>query len=180
MSDVKNPYAEMTSDVLNQHLAQLKSVVEEKKIDVTQFFGEAPSISSEDQSKIDQHDSLTSQVKTLNEAASSKDMSDIEAKLAQTSFDRAVSDIKLIDSNVPLDSITSIKFNNLDKYDILSGVKPIIEHYKAQEVALRKEISGDGTKDVTQKFAAPENKSTAAELVAEVIKANPGIIKETK
>jgi hypothetical protein len=180
LSEVKNPYAEMTSDVITQHLEQLKSVVEEKKIDVTQFFGEPASISPEDQSKIDQHDSLTSQVKTLTEAESAKNLSDNEAKLAQASFDRAVSDIKTIDPSVPLESIVSTKFNNLEKYDIMSGVKPIVEHYQAQIATLRKEIGGSGDAATTQKFAAPEESSDAETLVAEVIASNPGIVKENK
>ena len=179
MSEVKNPYTEMTPDVLETHLKQLKSVVEEKKIDVTQFFGAADPISSEDKAKIDQHDSLTSQVNTLNEAASKGELSDVEARLAQTNFDRAVSDIKEVDPDVPLESITSVKFNNLEKYDILSGVKPIIKHYQSQINVLRKEI-GDKAEVTTQKFAAPENSSSASELVKEVIAANPGIIEVKK
>ena len=179
MSEVKNPYAEMTTDVLETHLKQLKSVVEEKKIDVTQYFGEPEKISTEDQSKIDQHDSLTTQLKTLNDTASSKELTDNEAILAQANLDRAVSDIKSIDDSVPLDSIVSVKFNNLEKYAILSGVKPIVEHYKKREEILRKEI-GDKGATTTQKFSKPEDTSDAATLVAEVIKDNPGIVSEAK
>ncbi len=169
----KNPYTDMPKDVLDTHLKQLSAVVKEKEIDITQVFSiPKVSISKDDQEKIDQYASLTSQVETLTAAESAKNLSDVEAKLAKSNFERVVSDLKKIDENVPLASLIGTKFNNLDKADILSGVVPIVEHYKAAEATLRKEIGDKPATDVTQQFSEPASTGTSDDIIKELVKAN--------
>lgn len=168
----KNPYTEMTESVLTEHLKQLKTVVEEKKIDVSQYFG--ASLSDDDKTKLKQYDSLSAQVKELSTAAASKNLSDNEVRLSQASIDVAVNDLRKLDPHVPLDQILDSNFNNIEKLDILNGVKPIVEHSMASLETLRKEIPQSGTEVTgTQKFQEPKpGDETAAEIIEQMIKAN--------
>lgn len=164
----ENPYPEMPADVLAKHIEQISAVIKEKKVDVTQFFG-GP-ISEEDKNKIDKFDSLTSEVKTLSEAASSKDLSNTEVILSQTSIDRVVSDIKKIDKDAPLESVSTSKFNNLEKIQVYGIVEGIVTHYAGREAAIRKELAPGGDKGTTeQQFSKPEIKSGDAEALVKTI-----------
>jgi len=163
----KNPYTDMTTDVLNKHLEQLKSVIAEKKIDVSQYFGTP--ISDEDKKKLEEHKALSDQVNKYVEAANSATLSATEIKLSQQNLDRLVNDIKNIDPDVPLDGVIGSKFNNLEKIDILTGVQGIVKHYDEQIDTLKKEIATDTT-SVKQTFGAPEEKGTAADIIKSLAK----------
>lgn len=167
--EVKNPYTEMTPDVLTKHLEQLSSHVKEKKVDVTQYFGTP--ISQEDQDKLGTVDSLNTKVKELNEAASAKDLSDNEKILAEASIARVVSDIRKIDKDAPLGAVLESKFNNLDKLAILSSVQGMVEHYTGQLTTIKKELGtkSSGTSSTDQSFGKPNTgDKTAAEIIAEM------------
>ncbi len=160
----------MTPEVINTHLGQLKEVVDSKKIDVTQIFGEP--ITTEDKEKIDKVDTLTSEVKKLAEEAGKKDLTENEQVLAQSNIDRAVSDIKKIDKDAPLDAVLNSKLNNLQKLEVLSGTQALVEHYTGQIATIRTELApadaGAGT-SVQQTFSVPASKSTAEDIIKSMI-----------
>jgi len=170
----KNPYTDMPQDVLTKHLEQLSTVVKDKKVDVTQYFGAPPS--EEDKNKIEQFDPLTAKVKELTDASSSKDLSDNEKVLSQASIDRIVSDIKKIDADAPLAAVLESKFNNLDKISILGSVQGMIEHYTGQITTIKKELgSKSGTGNETQTFGKPlVGDKTAEAIITEMTKTDKG------
>ena len=161
----------MTSEVFNTHLTQLKEVVDTKKIDITQIFGEP--ITKEDKEKLEKVDTLTSEVRTLSEKASEKDLTENEQVLAQASIDRAVSDIRKIDKDAPLDKVLHSKLNNLQKLEVLSGTQEMVEHYANQIATIRTELAppGDGTgaPGVQQTFSTPPTNATAADIIKDMI-----------
>ncbi len=170
MTDEKNPYLEMPEDVFKTHLGQIKTVIDDKKLDVSQFFGEP--ITDSDKEKIKQVDTLQTKVDELAEKANSDKLTDNETKLAQSNIDRLVSDIKKIDKDAPLEDVLKSKFNNLDKLDILNGTQKVVAHYTAQIETIRNEIPSQGAAG-TQTFAKPatpdESSKIITDLVAEMI-----------
>lgn len=167
--DKKNPYVEMTDDVMKTHLTQLKEVVDSKKIDVTQIFGEP--ITEDDKEKMKKVDTLTSEVKKLAEEAGKKDLTDNEQILAQANIDRAVSDIKKIDKDAPLDAVLNSKLNNLQKLEVLSGTQALVEHYTGQIATIRTELAppADGSVSTQQTFSVPDSKSSAEDIIKSMI-----------
>ena len=106
----ENPYLKMPADVLTKHLEQFAAAVKGKDgFDVVQMFGLPASISTDDQAKVDQHASLTADVKKLSEAASSQNLSDIETQLARASIDTAVKGLKVLDTDAPVSVIENTK-----------------------------------------------------------------------
>ena len=170
----KNPYKDMPQDVLTKHLEQLSTIVKDKKVDVTQYFGAPPS--EEDQNKIKEFEPLTAKVKELTDVASSKDLSDNEKVLSQASIDRIVSDIKKIDADAPLAAVLESKFNNLDKISILGSVQGMVEHYTGQITTIKKELgSKSGAEGGTQTFGKPPaGDKTAENIIAEMTKTDKG------
>lgn len=166
MSDDKNPYLDMPEDVLKVHITQLKSVIDNKKIDVQQFFGQP--IKDEEKEKLKNYDTLQTQVKDLSEKASKENLSDTEAKLAQATIDRVVSDIKKIDKDAPLDKVLNSKFNNLQKLDILAGTQDLVTHYTAQMDTLRQEIGSPGQPGM-QTFSKPASEGTAVDIIKSML-----------
>jgi len=163
---IENPYEKMDKDVLITHLGQLSKVVKGAEIDVKQFFEIADAALSEaDQSKLDQHASLTSEVEKLSKEASAKDLSPEAIATTQVGIDGLLSQIKSIDADVDVSTIGS-KFNNLERMSILNDVKPLIEKYVAQIATIKKEIgSKDSTEKGTQTFTAPKGTETAASII---------------
>jgi len=163
---VENPYKDMDAKTLGTHLEQLSSVVKGTEIDVKQYFGIADaSISDADQTKIDQHASLTSEVSKLTAEASAKDLSPEAVATTQVGIDGLLSQIKSIDSDVDVSTIGS-KFNNLERMSILNDVKPLIEKYVAQIATIKKEIGNkDSTENGTQTFSSPKGTETAASII---------------
>ena len=161
----------MTEDVMKTHLTQLKEVVDSKKIDVTQVFGEP--ITEEDKENLKKVDTLTSEVKTLSEKASKEDLTENEQVLAKANIDRAVSDIKKIDKDAPLDKVLNSKLNDLQKLDVLSGTQAMVEHYTSQIATIRTELApagdGAGAGNVQQTFSTPKGDSTAADIIKDMI-----------
>lgn len=158
----ENPYIKMPDDVFKEHLTQLKTVVDEKKIDVTQFFGEP--ITKEDKEKLEKVDTLQTQVDTLSEEKNKKDLSETEEKLAQANIDNIVGDIKKIDKDAPLDTVLKSNFNALDKLEILKGTRQTVEFYAEQMNTLREQIPSQGT-DVNQRFSKPAPGADSAESI---------------
>lgn len=171
MTDEKNPYAEMTEDVMKTHLTQLKEVVDSKKIDVTQVFGEP--ITDADKEKLEKVDTLTSEVKTLSEKASKEDLTENEQVLAQANIDRTVSDIRKIDKDAPLDKVLNSKLNNLQKLGVLNATQEMVQHYTSQIATIRTELAppadGSGAQGVQQTFSTPPTKSSAEEIIKSMI-----------
>ena len=161
----------MTDDVMKTHLKQLKEVVESKKIDVIQFFGEP--ITEADKEKIAKVDTLTSEVKTLSEKASKEDLTENEQVLAQANIDRTVSDIKKIDKDAPLDRVLNSKLNNLQKLEVLNGAQAMVEHYTSQIATIRTELAppadGVSATGVQQTFSVPKGDSTAEDIIKSMI-----------
>ena len=167
----KNPYIDMPQDVLTKHLEQLSTVIKDKKVDVTQYFGAPPS--EEDLNKIKEFEPLTAKVKELTDASSVKDLSDNETILSQASIDRIVSDIKKIDADAPLAAVLESKFNNLDKLSILGSVQGMVEHYTGQITTIKKELGGSkaGEGTGTQTFGKPgSTDETAESIITEMTK----------
>ncbi len=169
----ENPYEKLDNAALTKHAEQLSVIVKEKKVDVTQMFGEPASISVDDQNKIDQFESLTSKVNKLSEEVGKSNLTDTEAQLAKQNLDRLVGDIGVIDTSAPIAAFVDSKYNNLQKYEILSDVVPLVKHYVDQIATLKKGI-GEGNKDEntqtgTQTFAEPEATSDAADKLIEGI-----------
>lgn len=166
----KNPYEEMSTDVFQEHLKQLKDVVDTKKIDITQIFGEP--ITDEDKEKLKKVDTLTSEVKTLSEKTSKEDLTENEQTLAQASLDRTVSDIRKIDKDAPLDGVLHSKLNNLQKLEILNASQAMVEHYTAQIATIRTELAppeaGAGTA-AQQTFSVPKGESSAEDIIKSMI-----------
>ncbi len=163
----------MTDDVMKTHLTQLKEVVDSKKIDVIQFFGEP--ITEEDKENLKKVDTLTSEVKTLSEKASKEDLTENEQVLAQANIDRTVSDIRKIDKDAPLDKVLHSKLNNLQKLEVLSGTQAMVEHYTSQIATIRTELAppadGAGATGVQQTFSTPGTKNTAEDIIKSMIPA---------
>lgn len=166
----ENPYLKMPTDVLIKHIEQVADAVKGKtEIDVTQMFG-VPTISADDQVKIDEHATLTSQVEKLSADASAKDLTPDMVRISQVSIDSSVGGLKGIDKDVPLESVLSSKFNNMEKLDILGIVKPIVEHYSGVVETIRKEVGSKDPAAVDQKFSTPEDKdATGAKIIAEMV-----------
>lgn len=165
---VENPYEKMTADVLQQHIDQMSEVVKGKGIDVTQAFGiAAPSISADDQAKLEKFDSLTSEVEKLTAEASAKDLSPEAVATTQVGIDGLVAQIASIDADVDVSKIGS-KFNNLERMSILNDVKPLIEEYAGRIALVKKEIGSKGTDEVTQTFSAPKPEVSAADMIKSV------------
>lgn len=168
MTDEKNPYSDMPVDVLQKHLEQLKTVVTEKKINVTQFFGEP--IKTEDKEKLEKYDSLQSKVDELSKKASKENLTDNESKLADATVNRIVSDIKKIDKDAPIEGVLKSNFNNLQKIEILNETQGIVQHYTGQMDTLRTELGNQPGTPGTQTFSKPTGGSeTAAELIKSML-----------
>lgn len=167
---IENPYEKMDQDVLKTHLEQLAKVVKGTEIDVKQFFGiETTPVSVEDQAKIDQHSSLTSEVSKLTTEASAKDLSPEAIATTQVGIDGLLTQIKSIDANVDVSTIGS-KFNNLERMSILNDLKPLIEGYVAQIATIKKELGSKDTASGTQTFEAPKSTESAADIIKSLIK----------
>lgn len=166
MSENENKYLEMPKDVLLEHAKQLKEAAGTKIVDLTQCFG-APKTEDELQ-KLKDYESVSAKVVELSKDAATKELTDNEVVLAQASIDRAVSDIRKIDPDAPLEAILSSKFNNLDKLAILGGYQPVVEHYTAAISTIKTEL---GKKTSTsQGFAAPETgDETAASIIESML-----------
>lgn len=158
----------MTEDVLKTHITQLQEAVTQKKVDVTQFFGEP--ITDEAKKKLQERDELEAKVKELSEKAGATNLSESEQKLAGATIDRIVRDIKSIDPNAPLGHVLDSKFNNLDKIDILGGYQKAVEHYQNQIATLKRELKPDGNESATQTFSSPKGtEDDASKIIASMI-----------
>ena len=167
---IENKYLEMPSDVLKTHFDQFKEAISKNtEMDAKQFFGEP--MTAEQTEKLQNYDSLTSQVKELSTAASAKDLSDNEITLAQASIDRAVSDIRKVDPDAPLGSILDSKFNNLEKLSILGKIEGIVTHYTGAINTIKAELAPTGEETTTQKYSAPKpTEESAADLIKTAMK----------
>ena len=163
----ENPYLVMEANVLSEHIAQINEVMESKSLSKLQAFGE--SISEETQTKLD------------NASVVSQQLADAEAKipvdvvvdpntdkLAIINLDRAVSDIKAIDENFPIQGIMDSSLNSFDKIDVLSSVTDMAK-YSAKSVDAVKAQIGSGQKPGTQGYAAPESTTEADELFKKLV-----------
>ncbi len=167
----KNPYVEMTADVLQTHLQQLSTTVKEKKIDVSQFFGAA--ITEDQENKLKSYDSMVSQVEKLSTDAAGKDLSEVEKRLTQTNIDSIVSDIKKFDDKVPLTGILSGNLDNITKIDVLNNVKDITKHYNTVVDNLKKELP-QKSKDQTFGEGVPGDTDDAEKIVNNLLKTYAG------
>ena len=166
----ENPYIAMTDDVFKTHLEQLKEVIATRKVDITQLFSTVSVMTDEQKKMVEEYPKLQEQIKNLSAAHAGKDLTEIEKKLAQTSIDAQIKELKSVDVNVPLDGIIKSGFNNVEKLEILSGVAPIVQHFGTVISNLRSQI---GNKEgQPQNFAAPDlsGGKKAEDIIAEVIK----------
>lgn len=166
----ENPYAAMTDDVFKTHLEQLKEVIATKKVEVPQLFSGVTVMNDEQKKMVEEYPKMQDQIKSLSAERSGKDLTEIEKKLAQSSIDNQVKEIKAIDATIPLDGIIKSSFNNVDKLEILSGVLPIVQHFGTVVSNLRSQI---GNKEGQQQnFAAPDlsDGKKAEDIISEVCK----------
>ena len=176
----ENPYLKMDDKTLNTHLAQVKEVMDEKKISTLQFFGE--SLSEDTKTKIGEHasltsdkESLTTQVKTLEAAASKGTISDDVQKLANLSIDSAASEIKGIDENFPIKAIVDSVSDPFQKVEVLKGLKSAALYSQKAVEAIKSQIPNKST---TQGFAegtAPEATGDEATKLFDKIVADSGV-----
>lgn len=164
----ENPYLTMDSDVLNKHITQMNEVMETKNLSKLQAFGE--SISEETQTKLDSASAVSQQLADAVAKIPKETVVNPEVdKLAQMSLDNAVSDIKAIDENFPIQGIMDSSLNSFDKIDALKNAKEMAT-YSTKAIAAVKSQVGTGAKPGTQGYAAPEdNTAEADDIVAKLI-----------
>lgn len=176
MTEEKNPYLEMDEKTLNTHLAQVKQVMDEKKLSTIQFFGE--SLSEDTKTKLGEvasltsdKESLTTQVKTLESAASKGTISDDVQKLANLSIDSAASEINSIDENFPIKAIVDSVSDPFQKVEVLKGLKSAALYSRKAIDAIKSQIPN---KNSTQGFGegkAPEGtEDEAVQLFDKILK----------
>ncbi len=178
MTEKENPYLKMDDATFTKHVDQIKEYVDKKKLSTIQFFGE--SLSEDTQTKLDEHASLTTdkaslttQVKTLEDAATAGEMSEDVKKLAKLSIDSAVSEIKGIDENFPIQGVVDSISDPFQKVDALKHLKVAADYSKKAVDALKSQIP---VKTGTQGFGeAPKTDSDEAERIFNEVVAKSGV-----
>jgi hypothetical protein len=167
----ENPYVEMTDEVLTENINQLKEVMEKKNLSTLQFFGE--SLSEDTQAKVDEHASLSQEVKTLKEAASAGTVSPDVKRLTELNVDSAISEIKKLDDNFPIEGIVNSISDPFQKINALTGVKAAVEYSQKAVNAVKSEI---GNKTGVQGFGeAPATDSAEADKLVDSLIAASGV-----
>lgn len=157
MTDKKdNPYLEMPKDVITQNVDLIKEAMTEKGMQVDQFFGAA--LSDEDKSKLENYGKLDEKVKELSKAAASKNLSEDTIKLAEASLNREINDLKKLDPDLPIESLTNNKFNALERLDVVNVIRPFVDHGISSINTLKTELVKAKEETTNQDFGAPKGK----------------------
>lgn len=170
----ENPYLTMPADTFKTHISQIVEAMETQKMTTLQAFGET--LSEDTVNKVAEHATLTSQVKTLEDAAATavaKELSPGTLKLAKMSTDRVISDIRAVDENYPITKIIDSSLTEFEKIDMLDGALQGAKYTQKAVDAIKEEL-GAGSTTMKQGFSSP-NEASDADSIAEKLIAASGV-----
>lgn len=159
-----NPYESMEANVFKNHVSWLASVVKSKLPDVDLYdaFGleKGETISEEDKKKIERHDKFSAMAQQIFEDKP-VEVSQVEAKktvidpnlerIAQKTVDSLVSDMKSVDSDIPIDDIVNGSGSVFEKLDMLEKMQKVVDYHGRTVKGLRENLDGNRRDD---KFSA--------------------------
>jgi hypothetical protein len=166
----KNPYLEMSEDVLKTHMSQISELMEKKGFTAYQFFGE--SLSEDTQGKLAENASLTEKVKNLESAVTTAEagkLSPETEKLAKITIDSVVKEIKSVDEDFPINGIIDSSLTAFEKIDALKSIVDMAVYSKKAIDAVKAQV---GNKPGVQGYTEPVQDADADKLVQSIIDAS--------
>lgn len=180
-----NPYESMPEDKLKQHLFAMANVCKSKSnigIDLYDLFSLNRPITAEESKKLEDHDKFMAAYQEVASVVNNGDvkeprtLTDVEKETLNLGLEGVISQIKGLDSEVPLDLALNSEKDILTRISIAKSLQPIVKYYTESLETLKQGLPAAATTSSTDtdKFQATAPTGKYDSLLADLDKlANP-------